>query len=66
VLHGKNEMKVVVVLNDHPRTHLGCWNCHVFNSLLRTLAVSFLMRLVWFLRELCWQTIGLVFLSLRQ
>jgi hypothetical protein len=41
VLHGKNEMKVVVVFNDHPRTHLGCWNCHVFNSLLKTIAVNF-------------------------
>jgi hypothetical protein len=58
-------MKVVIVFNDHPRTHLGCWNCHVFNSLLRTIAVNF--------DEACLvpagtvlQTIGLVFVSLRQ
>ena len=38
VFHGEDQMKVVVVFNDHPRTHLGCWNCHVLNSLLETIA----------------------------
>jgi hypothetical protein len=28
-------MQVIVVLDDHPRTHLGCWNCHWLNSLLK-------------------------------
>jgi hypothetical protein len=53
------------VFNDHPRTHLGCWNCHVFNSLLRTIAVNF--------DEACLVPAGTVladdrpvFLSLRQ
>jgi hypothetical protein len=36
VFHGEDQMKVVVVFDDHPRTHLGCWNCHVLNSLLET------------------------------
>src|SRR5215471_21378904 len=32
MLYCKDQMKVVVVLDDHPRTHLGCWNCHELNS----------------------------------
>ena len=32
VLHAEDQMQVVVVFNDHPRTHLGCWNCHELKS----------------------------------
>src|SRR6266567_6869692 len=38
VLYCKDQMKIIVVLNDHPRTHLGCWNRHELNSLLETIA----------------------------
>jgi hypothetical protein len=40
MFHGKDQMKVIVVFDNHPRTHLGCWNCHVLNSLLERLLIG--------------------------
>src|SRR5207244_1651923 len=37
MLDAEDQVKVVVVLNDHSRTHLGCWNCHGLNLLLEKL-----------------------------
>src|SRR5579872_1323457 len=32
VLDTEDQVQVVVVLNDHARTHLGCWNSHGLKS----------------------------------
>src|SRR5579859_7068983 len=40
VFHGKDQVQVIIVLNDHAWTHLCCWNCHESGPFSPEIAVT--------------------------